>query len=119
MIDYTTYKVIHLIGVFMVLVSLGGLVAVTASNGQSHPLRKLALLTNGIGLLVALAAGFGLIARLQLGWPGWFFGKILIWLILAALSVLIRRRPESASLFWWASLLLAAIAASLAVFKPF
>lgn len=117
--EYTTYKVIHLIGVFMVLVSLGGLVAVTASGSERHPMRKLVLATNGIGLLVSLVAGFGLLARLEIGWPGWVFGKIVIWLILAAMSGLVRRRPESASLFWWGALLLAAAAANLAVYKPF
>ena len=122
MISYTAYKVLHLAGVILVLFSLGGLIVVNAVESQRHTsLRKLALVTNGIGLLIALIAGFGLLARLAITmpWPGWVYGKILIWLLLAGMSALIRRRPESVSLFWWGSLLLATIAAYLAVYKPF
>lgn len=120
MISYNAYKVLHLIGVFMILVSLGGLIAASALNsGRESALRKLAMITNGIGLLLALVAGFGLLAVLQLGWPGWIFGKILIWVLLAAMSALIRRRPENVSLYWWGALILAAAAACLALYKPF
>ena len=120
MISYNAYKVLHLVGVFMILVSLGGLMAASAANaGRKSALHKLAMITNGIGLLVALVAGFGLIALLRLDWPYWVSGKILIWLLLAAMSALIRRHPESVSLYWWGALILASAGSYLAIYKPF
>lgn len=120
MIPFTAYKVLHLIGIFMILVSLGGLTAVSAfSGGRPTSLRKLAIITNGIGLLLSLVAGFGLVALLHPDWPGWVFAKIVIWLLLAAMSGLIGRRPENVSLYWWGALILAAAGAYLAIFQPF
>ncbi len=117
---FTAYKVLHMVGIFMILVSLGGLMAASAANaGRKSPLHKLAMITNGIGLLVALVAGFGLVALLHPDWPYWVFAKILIWLLLAAMSGLIRRRPESVSLYWWGALILASAGAYLAIYQPF
>ncbi len=115
--SYSLFKILHLIGVFMVLVSLGGLIVLGVVEDSRW--RKLAGITNGIGLVVVFIGGFGLLGLLQLGWPGWIFVKILIWLLFAVMMVLARRVPQSGKYLWWGSLLLAGIAAYLANFKPF
>lgn len=122
MISYSAYKVLHLLGVFLILIAFGGQIvfsAVAAESGRQW--RKLAGLTGGAGLFIALLAGFGLIARLGVPWPwpGWIFGKLFIWVILGMLTALVNRKPELGRLFWWLVVLLAFSAACLAVFKPF
>ncbi|MFQ5929099.1 MAG: hypothetical protein ACE5MK_05330 [Acidobacteriota bacterium] len=122
MVSYSIYKIIHLIGIFMIFVSLGGLIVVSATDeANSSRWRKLAAITNGIGLVVVMVAGFGLLARLPIDWPwpGWVFLKMLIWLIFAAMIVLTGRVSKSGNYLWWGSLLLAGVAAYLALFKPF
>ncbi|MCZ6486114.1 MAG: hypothetical protein O6826_10495 [Acidobacteria bacterium] len=122
MMSYPVFKVLHLIGVFMVLVSLGGLIVLGAAGELNHSRwRKLAALTNGIGLAVVFIGGFGLLGLLQLGWPwpGWIFSKIFIWLLFGVMMVLAKRAPESGKYLWWGSLLLAGVAAYLANLKPF
>ncbi|HSR69312.1 MAG TPA: hypothetical protein VLU25_15350 [Acidobacteriota bacterium] len=120
--SYLFYKFLHLIGIVMIMVSMGGLVVVHALGGQKAPAyRRLALITNGIGLLIALVAGFGLIAKLgyPMPWPGWVFAKIVIWIGFALLTVWARRSPDSGNLIWWTSVIVGALAAYLAIFKPF
>lgn len=119
--SYLFYKVLHLIGVFMVMISLGGLVLVHALGGErASSWRRIGLMTNGMGLLLALVAGFGLIAKLgyALPWPGWVFAKVVIWILFALLAVMARRTAGSA-LVWWLSILAGALAAYLAIYKPF
>ena len=120
--SYLTYKVIHLLGVFTILVAMGGLIVLGATGQErKSPWRRLATMTNGIGLFLVMVAGFGLLARLQIDWPwpGWVFSKILIWLIFGFAISLALRIPKSAQYLWWGSLLLAGVAAYLANFKPF
>lgn len=119
--SYLVYKWIHLVGVFMVLVSFGGLVVVHSLAPANARWRRLGAITNGIGLAVVLVAGFGLMARLGLGatFPVWLLLKLLIWLLFGALMMVVGRKPELAGGLWWSSLILAALAAYLALYKPF
>lgn len=120
MISYQAYKILHLVGVFMVLLSLGGLVVLRGTGQEkSSPWWRLGAATNGIGLLLSLVAGFGLVARLGVGWPGWVLVKILIWLVLGGMVAVLGRAPESGRAVWWTALVLAAAAAYLANIKPF
>jgi hypothetical protein len=117
--SHSLFKILHLSGVFMVLLSLGGLIVLGVVEDSRW--RKLAGMTNGIGLVVILIGGFGLLGQLQLGWPwpGWILFKMLIWLIFAVLMVLARRASRLGSALWWGSVILAAVAAALANLKPF
>ena len=119
MMTFRLFKIIHLVGIFMVLVSLGGLIVLGVVEDSRW--RKLAGITNGIGLVMVFIGGFGLLGLLQLGWPwpGWILFKILIWLLFAVMMVLARRVPQSGKYLWWGSVLLAGVAASLANLKPF
>lgn len=119
MSSYSFFMILHFIGVFMVLVSLGGLIVLGVVEDSRW--RKLAAITNGVGLVVIFVGGFGLLGMLQLGWPwpGWILAKMLIWLIFAVLMVLAKRASRLGSALWWGSVILAAVAAALANLKPF
>jgi hypothetical protein len=122
MISILVYKNLHLIGVFMILVALGGVIVQqihAASREQTW--RRPVAITHGIGMVLVLVGGFGMLARLDIfwPWPGWIIGKIIIWLVLGVLIAVIGRAPTLAKPLWWVTIALAAIAAYLALNKPF
>ncbi len=117
--EYSSYKVVHLIGVILTLTSLGGIIVYCASGVANESWRRISYMTNGLGLLLTLFGGFGLIAKLGVGFPGWVLVKVMVWVLLGALIVLARKAPKYGSLYWWGSLLLASVAAYLGHLKPF
>ena len=116
---------IHLFGIFLVLMALGGaaLNAMNLGSRASDSGRKWVAITHGIGLLIALVGGFGLLARLGIShgadWPLWVWIKLGIWLVFGAMTALIGRNPRHAGLFWALIPVLAVSAAYLAINKPF
>jgi hypothetical protein len=122
MISLVVYKNLHLIGVFMILVALGGLI-LHQINASTRELvwRKPVAITHGIGMVLVLVGGFGMLARLGIHWPwpGWVLGKVVIWLVLGVMIAVIGRRPGLAKPLWWSTIALAAIAAYLALNRPF
>lgn len=119
--SYPFYKVLHLFGIFMVLMSLGGIALHMANGGARQFMnRKWIGMLHGVGLLIALIGGFGLLARLGLtkGFPSWIWGKLAIWLFLGFVPALFYRRPQMAKTLWLAVFVLAVVSASLAVYKP-
>lgn len=58
--------------------------------------RKKVMMITGIASLLAAVGGFGLQARLGLGWPVWLIVKIVCWFGLSALAGFGYRRRESA-----------------------
>jgi hypothetical protein len=122
MISLVVYKNLHLLGVFMILMALGGLIIHQINAGTRQQVwRKPVAITHGIGLVLVLVGGFGMLARLGIPWPwpGWVVGKIIIWLIFGVLIAVIGRTPTLAKPWWWSTIVLAAIAAYLAINKPF
>jgi uncharacterized membrane protein SirB2 len=122
MIPETIYKNLHLIGVFMILVALGGFIVqqIHVTTPERVWRRSIAI-THGIGMVLALVGGFGLLAHMHIfwPWPGWVVGKIIIWLVFGVLVALIGRTPALAKPLWWSTIALGAIAAYLALNKPF
>lgn len=122
MIPFAVYKNIHLIGVFMVLMALGGVVLhYVSGGGQRYPWRKPVAITHGVGMFLILLGGFGVLARKGIfwSWPGWVTGKVAIWIVLGALIAVIARKPTLAKPIWWITIALSGLAAYLAGSKPF
>ncbi len=124
MISYQVYKVLHLAGVFMVVMSLGAMVLHAVNGGgKNHPFRKQMASTHGLGLLLSLVAGFGLLARLGFvhnQWPpGWALTKMGIWIVFGGLSSVLLRKPKLAKPLWLGIIVLFTSAAYLANYKPF
>ncbi len=117
------YKIMHLVGIMLVFMSLGGLClhAMNAGTKESNKVRKIVASTHGFGLVLILVAGFGLLAKHQLSLmsSAWVWPKLLIWLILGGITVLIYRKPTSAKILWGLLPLLGLVAAYLAIAKPF
>lgn len=117
------YEVVHLIGIAMLFIAIGG-VAVHAANGGTKAntkTRGIVAAMFGTGSFLILLGGFGMMARLGLvrGMPpGWLLVKMLIWLVLSAIVLLPYRKPSLAKPFIILLPFLVGLAGYLAVYKP-
>lgn len=124
MISYSVYKVVHLLGMFMLFTVLGG-IALHAVNGgtkQSNTGRRLIAIMHGLALFVILLGGFGMLARLGLVQgmlPGWVLAKLSIWVAMPVLGMLAYRKPAAAKVLLVAVPVLGGVAAWIALYKPF
>ena len=116
------YKSLHIFGLFLATTSLGG-IAIHAANGGTKATSRTRALTAsvfGLGMLLALAGGFGQAARLGLTstaiFPGWLWAKIAIWVLVAVLSILPYRIPALAKPIYLLVPVLSGLAAYLAIF---
>jgi uncharacterized membrane protein SirB2 len=123
--SYAAYKLIHLLGIFSLMVALAGM-AVHAAAGHTkkeNPSHRTLLALHGVGALLALTGGFGLLARINVQhgemFDGWIWGKILLWIILGGMVALPYRSQGAARLLVVLLPVLGVAGAFLAVYKPF
>ena len=109
--DATTYKIIHLIGISAIALGVGGMMAGAAN-------RKPFAICQGVGLLVMLVSGFGLLAKMHLGFPHFALVKTVLWVVIAVLPMLARRLKLPLAAAILISLTLVGIMAWLGVVKP-
>ena len=110
--DPNFYQVLHIIGISMVFLGYGALLARSMASPENVSVRKLGSITSGIGLLLILVAGFGLISKLGHSFTEtWILVKFIIWLLLGGLIVLINRKPQLAVILWCLLIALSATAA--------
>ena len=121
MIPYGVYKIVHLVGIMMIFLSLGAVVMRSiVGEPATAAFRRQVAITHGSGLLLALIGGFGALARMGMSsLPGWIYGKLVIWFVLAAALGIAARQRSLGRPLWFLSVVLGAIAAYLAVYKPF
>jgi uncharacterized membrane protein SirB2 len=125
MFSYEFYVVLHVTGILLTFVALGGL-AVHSINGGTRATNRARAITaalHGTGLLFVLVAGFGLMARTGImhgtAWPTWLLVKMAIWLVLGFAVVLLNRMEQSGRWLIFALPALGVVAAAMAMFKPF
>jgi hypothetical protein len=87
------YSIIH---VFSLLVLTGFAFYAFAAPAEC---RKKVMIITGIASLLMLISGFGLLAKLHLGFPGWIIVKLVCWLGLSALAGIGFRKRDKAGLF--------------------
>ncbi|HUF28485.1 MAG TPA: hypothetical protein VMM18_16020 [Gemmatimonadaceae bacterium] len=125
MLSYQFYNLVHIVGIVLVMSALGGAAvhAIAGGPGGSRPVRRLLAILHGIGAFLLLLGGFGMLARLGLahgaGFPGWIWGKLLIWAVIAVALFLPYRRPGLARPLLLALPALGGLAAYMAIYKPF
>jgi hypothetical protein len=81
--------------------------------------RRGILMVTGVLSLLLIVAGFGLLAKLELGFPGWVIVKLVCALVLAALSGLAFRRPGTAGLLQAVAVIVVGVALYMVYFRPF
>jgi len=118
--DIAVYKLIHIFGILLLFLSLGG-VAVYIINGGSkatNSFRRNLAIFHGVGLALILISGFGMLAKLGIGMPPlWAWLKIGIWLILGAAIAFAQRKAGWAKLVFWLAPILGLLAAFIAVYR--
>lgn len=119
--SYEFYRILHLIGIFGLMLSLGGMAVhiMNGGNRASFTARKFLGALHGVSLFIVIVAGFGLIARLGVGFPGWVIAKLVIWLILGGLPAMIYKKPNLSKILFFLVWVLGGCAAVLAIAKPF
>ncbi len=108
------YRVAHVVGVLMLFLGLGGMLASEPGKGS-----KLFAALHGIGLLVMAVAGVGFAHKSNYGWPNWMIAKIACWVVLGALPVLVKRGVLPRAVAILLVLAIGGTAAWLAQTKPF
>lgn len=121
---YALYKLIHFLGMFMVVVVLAATAMHVLRGGTraDNPYRRSFAIAHGIGAFLVLLGGFGMLARLGLvsgGLPGWIVVKLVIWLVLTAGLTLPYRGRSMARALLVILPLLAMSAGAVALYKPF
>lgn len=121
--DIAFYKVIHMLGLVLLFQSLGASLfySFSAREPSDDWPAKMLKIMHGTGLLLLLLGGFGMLAKLGIMWPlpVWTWIKLLVWITLAASLPLVKKKPESARIWWTLVIVLGALAAYLGAFKPF
>jgi hypothetical protein len=109
----TTYHIIHLSSL---LVLFGYTFYAFAAPAET---KKRVMMITGIASLLALIGGFGLLAKLQLGFPGWIVVKLVCWLGLSAFAGMGYRKRDKAGLFMVIAVVLAVTAVAMVYVRPF
>lgn len=121
--SYEFYKVLHLAGVFLTLMSLAGALihAIGGGTKTTLPFRKGIAVAHSAGLTFIGVAGFGLLARLELmsSIPVWAWLKIIIWIALGTALSVAYRKPQWSKSTWYLVIAFAILAAYFARYKPF
>lgn len=112
--SYQFYKVLHVASLFMLFTSLAAVAFLPTDK------RKPWVALHGAASLVIFVAGFGLLAKIgaMKAFPSWAVVKIVIWLALAAMPIILRKKPGMALQLLLATVLLGAIGSYTAVNKP-
>ena len=124
MLPYGFYKVLHVLGIALTLVALGGMTVHALNGGRKveNVARRLLIGMHGTWVLFILVGGFGLLARIGFahgsGFPFWLWVKIGLWTLFAVIAAIPYRKPESGRALLLALPVLAMAAAAMAVYKP-
>lgn len=109
----TFYHILHLLSLFV----LAGYTFYAFAAAPET--RKRVMMISGIASLLALVGGFGLQAKLAIGWPGWIIVKLVCWLGLSALAGFGYRRRGAAGTLAVVALALVLVAIVMVYTRPF
>lgn len=120
---YDIYKLIHLLGIFVLVTTLAMASTHLLRGGTraDFPRRRALGISHGAASFLILLGGFGMLARLGIvhdALPGWILLKLGIWLLLSAALALALRATAGARAVLVGTPLLALLAAAIALYKP-
>lgn len=128
MFSYQLYNVVHIVGIVLLMAGLSGMATATSGAGADGRsvlprwLRRTLAGFHGLGVFLILLGGFGMLARIGIvqgsAWPGWVWGKVLIWGALTISALLPYRFPRTALPLLLLLPALGGVAAWLAIYKP-
>ena len=121
MISFEVYKIMHLFGLALLMLGLGGILSAYALTPKvSTKIRILGMSSHGIGLLLMLTGGFGMAARMGLvqGLPFWIYAKLAIWAFLAIAVSLAKRKAQWSFALVGVFACAVALASYFAIYKP-
>ncbi|MFT5285085.1 MAG: hypothetical protein ACI8TQ_001246 [Planctomycetota bacterium] len=112
--DPLIYSVIHVASAIL-------LTAFTfkAFAAPSPEKRKGTMMMTGILTLLLFVAGFGLLAKLKIGFDGWVIVKIVCALVMAALSGIAYRKPGATGVLTSIAVIVVGVALYMVYFRPF
>ena len=84
------YSSVHIIGIILTFIGIVGMLFNKAIDLDKGLEKRLFAIIHGLGLVLALVAGFGMLAKLNLPFSGWVIGKLVIWLLLGLSPVFYR-----------------------------
>jgi hypothetical protein len=118
-----TYKLIHYLGIFILLATLGATLGRQAMTEGRDPLRARLGAVHGVALFLVLLGGFGLMARVGVAhgsmFPGWILVKLGIWVLLGGVLFVARQNRRWTMHLLALVPLLAVLAGWVAFTKPF
>ena len=124
MFSHQFYNLVHIIGLVLLMVALGGIALAADVSGGRSPMvsRRWAAVFHGLGAFLILLGGFGMLARLGIvagsSWPGWVWVKMGVWVTLGVAAFLPRRYPRTARPLLLLLPVLGGLAAYMAIYKP-
>ena len=112
--DPNLYRVIHVLAVIL----LAGLAFAAFANPEKT-LKREVLIASGVCSLLALIAGFGLVAKLGIPFPfpAWILVKLVCWLGLSAMAGIAYRLPNRIPWLAGASIALILLALCMVYFR--
>jgi ABC-type transport system involved in cytochrome c biogenesis permease subunit len=113
MINLTTYHVLHLSSIIVLLAYTFYAFAAPAET------RRRVLMVTGVAALLVIVTGVGMLHRLGLGFPGWAIVKLVCLLGLASITGIAYKRRAQADLFMLVALVLAITAVAMVYMRPF
>jgi len=116
---YKAYKLIHLSGIFMIFLALGGMILSAAAKEATASLKNALNMLHGIGLGIVIIAGFGMLAKTHAAFEGWVVVKLLVWVFFGGSIAIIRRKPDMGKMMLWLCVALGIVAVYMALFQPF
>jgi hypothetical protein len=109
----TTYHVLHLASIFVLL---GYTFYAFAAPAET---RKRVLMVSGIAAVLVAVTGFGMLQKMHLGFPGWIIVKAVCWLGLSAIAGIAYRKRAMADFFMVLAFVLAITAVAMVYVRPF
>jgi len=117
--DPQYYKLIHLVGIMMIYLGFGALVARGMSSSDHIGIRKFGGIISGIGLLLVFLGGIGMwhksggVINITDWWLLVKFGVLAVFGVLTSVAI---RKPECSTAVWIILIVLGAVAAYLGLF---